>query len=263
MSTPDYIRLTDADTAALAFWGQDKWRQLRDNQDSFDGRIAQLLAQSENAIVDDFFCDDIAGAGSGTVYPYDPFNFGTGFQTMMGATGDHAVQITTVNSQLTKVLAVSKARLAFRLNRDMVGFFEAWVKDPGSAACDNMIVGFTATPTAPATESDVIAFLKGSSAGKWRFRVAKGGVQSETDNIGNRATSQKLRIEFTRSGGGSTLQIAAYIDGAAISGSPFTTNIPDTTVMRMVWGAKTPAAGTSDFRMDRWECRWAAIPPIF
>lgn len=257
-----FNRLSDAQTAYKHQLNQDDMRQLRDNQDDHESRIVQLTAQSQNAIVDDFLCDDLASGGA-TPYPYDALNFGGGvFTTMMGSSGDHVLRINSVNSQLNRGLVVGKARLAFRLNQDMVGFFEARAKDIGGTAPDNMVVGFTATPTDPTNEADVIAFLKASSAGKWRFRVAKGGVQTETDNIStsNRATWQKLRIEFTRSGGGSTLQIAAYVDGGAISGSPFTTNIPDTTVMRMAWVARTPAAGTTDFRLDRWEARWSAVP---
>jgi hypothetical protein len=132
-------------------------------------------------------------------------------------------------------------------------------EDIGGTAPLNLVCGYSAD-TDPSNENDVIAFMKGTTAGKWRFRVAKGGVATTTDNIGNRATWQKLRIEVTRASSGGTLQVRAYIDGAQISGSPFTTNIPDTTVLRKVWGAVSPGAGTTDIRLDRWETRWNAIP---
>lgn len=261
MSTP-YVGLSDADTAELAFWGQDKWRQLRDNQTSHEERIAQLLAQNASSVVDDFLSDSSSGNGVDTAYVYETAGTGVNAKTMVGSSGDHVFQITTINSAQTDYIRVRAEKLAFRLNQDMALFLEMRTKDVGAAAPNNLIAGFSANPGDPSNESDCIAFFKASSAGKYRFRVAKGGVQSETDNISisNRATWQKLRIEITRSGGGSVFQVAALIDGAAISGSPFTTNIPDTTVMRLVWGQKTPASGTMDCRLDRWECRWTAIP---
>jgi len=258
----DYNRLSDPATASKAFWGQDKWRQLRDNQDSFDERIRQLLAQSHQSIIDDFFGTDTGGTASGTDETLYDITGGATFKTMMSASGDHVLRInrTGAGSNLAQVLRVKAERLAFRLNQDMALFCEMRTEDVGGTAPVNLVAGFTANPTDPTNESDCIAFFKGSSAGKWRFRVAKGGVQSETDNIGNRATWQKLRVELVRAGGGATLQVRAYIEGAEISGSPFTTNIPDTTVMRLAWGALSPAAGTDDVRLDRWETRWSEIP---
>jgi len=256
-----YVRLTDAQTAYKHQVNQDDMRQLRDNQDDHEARIAQLLAQSQNAIVDDFFSSSGGAGGVDVNSIYEVTGTSAGFDTMMASSGDHVIRINTVATAATKVLQSRLTKCSFRLNQDMVGFLEARVQDIGGAAPDNMIVGYNDTGVAtPATEANCIGFFKGTAAGKWRFRVAKGGVPTQTDNIGNRAAWQKLRMEFTRSGGGATLQVRAYIDGAEISGSPFTTNIPDSVVLRLMWGAVTPAAGTTDYRMDRWEHRWTAIP---
>jgi hypothetical protein len=261
MSIPVYIRLSDAQTAFKYEFGQDDMRQLRDNQDSFDGRILQILAQSKNAIVDDFLSGDLGDASETSFDDGLYFQLGAAGTSvgMVPSTGAHVQRINSVNSATLRGLAVKSQKMSFRLNQDMAAFLEVRHQDIGAAAPDNLLIGFSDQKSAT-DETDCIAFLKGSTAGKYRFRVASGGVQTETDNIGNRATWQKLRIELLRSGGGSTLQVRAFIDGAEISGSPFTTHIPTSVAMRLLWAAQCPASGTTDIQIDRWEMRWTAVP---
>lgn len=257
-----YLKVTDAQTAYKAAIGQDLMRQFRDNQEDHESRISQLLAQSHNTLIDDFLCFDDGGGGGAVGIDEDLYALAGGasdFRPQVGVDGKHVLRVNTVNSSITKRIASKNTKLAFRLNQDLVGTFEARITDVGAAAPTNLIIGFSAN-LAPSNEDDVIAFLKGTTAGKWRFRVAKATVATTTDNIGNRATYQKLRIDLLRSGGGSTLQVRAYIDGGEISGSPFTTNIPDTTVLRMIFGSIGPGSGTTDVQLDRWEMRWTAIP---
>jgi hypothetical protein len=258
---PAYVRLTDADTAALAFWGQDKWRQLRDNQDSFDGRILQLLAQSANSVVDDFLADGGATNNHGVAeHLYDTFHSvgpGTDFDTMVGSGGDHVLRMQSSGVARGSRLSVKAGVLAFRLNQDMALLREDRVKEPGAAAMTNIMAAFSDSADA-SDESDCIGWFKGSGAGKWRFRVAKGGVSSESGDVGNRATWQKLQMTIIRASG--VLEVRAFIDSAEVPNSPFTTNIPDTVVLRKHFSVVTPGAGVTDIRLDRWETRWTAIP---
>jgi hypothetical protein len=265
-----YVRLTDAQTAYKHQWNQDDARQMRDNQDDADTRITQFLAQNVHSVIDDFFYAT-EGASSYTFFESslaaaDVLYSGNGSYTnriiaLMDSTGEHSVQFTTSAAAVDFSLQVKKQKCRLRNNQDMAWFYEFRAKDPGGTAPDNIFLGLQDIATANTTvESNVIAFLKGSTAGKWRFRVASGGVSTETDNIGNRAAWQKLRAEFLRSGSGSTLQVRAFIDGSEISGSPFTTNIPTGVVMKPFFGIKTPAAGTTDVRVDRLEMRWTAVP---
>lgn len=258
----DYVEVTDAQLTYKNGVGQDLWRQFGGNVRNHEARLLELLAIDKQSIVDNFFSDTgSAPDGNGThtdPYLYDETGGSAAFRTMMGASGDHALRVNTAAVADTKTLLVRADRLALRLNQDMQFTFEARVKDPGATACSNILIGYTDNAT-PSDESDCIGWLKGSTAGKWRFRVAKGGVQSEIDNQGNRATWQKLKHIVTRSGGGSVFQVEAFIDGASI-GAPITTNIPDSVILRMAFGAITPGAGTTDLRLDRWSHRWNAIP---
>jgi hypothetical protein len=253
----DYNRLSDAETAVLAFWGQDKWRKLRDNQDSHEERLLELLALDKQSIVDNFFSSSVGGDPAGVdASLYDVVGGGgTNFRTMMAASGDHVLRVNTAVAD-TKSIMVRQDRLTLSLSQEMKFTFEARCYDPGGTPCDNILIGYSDNGT-PSDESDCIAFLKGTTAGKWRFRVAKGNVPTEFNNVGNRATWQKLKAVVTKLG--ATFQVEAFIDGAAL-GAPITTNIPNSVVLRMVFAAATPGAGTTDLRMDRWAHRWSAIP---
>lgn len=247
-----WTSITDAETLYKKGIGQDIIRKFRDNDLSNREAILQLLAQSNNAIVDDFFYEDNVGGEVNTAL-YTMVGGSGSFRPNVGVDGKHILRLST-STTATRGL---HSKTAFRLNQDMVGFLEAIVQDVGGNAPNNMLVGFSDVDDA-SDESDVIGFLKGTTAGKWRFRTAKAGVANTTDNIGNRATWQALRIEFLKSG--ATLQVRAYIDGAEILNSPFTTLIPDTVALRLHWSHVTPAAAV-DYQLDRWEFRWTAIPP--
>jgi hypothetical protein len=254
-----YLRLSDAQTAYKHQLNQDDMRQLRDNQDDHEARIAALLAQNVHSIADDFLSGPDGGAAGSWIDTnlYD----GSGGVNLMETDGSHVWQITTVNSAQTNFLSPLKTRCRLRFNKDMAAFLEFRVYEPGATVMDNIMFGLqNRAVSTPATEADVMGFFKGSTAGKWRFRVASGGVQTETNNIGNRAAWQKLRMELLRSGGGATQQVRAFIDGAEISGSPFTTNIPTSVVLKPFMGAVSPGSGTTDLRTDRWEIRWTAVP---
>jgi len=260
-----YVKLTDAQTAYKAGIGQDLLRGFRDNQEDHESRIMQLLAQSQNAIVDDFFTGSDTASGSSSWVDaalYD--SSASGGTTLINLTeidGSHVFQMQSVAVAGTMILSPVKGRCRLRFNQDMAAFLEFRVKEPGATVMNNIFYGLQNRASAdPSVETNCIAFLKGTTAGKWRFRVASGGVQTETDNIGNRATWQKLRMELLRSGGGATLQVKAFIDGAEISGSPFTTNIPTGVVLKPFMSSISPAAGTTDLRTDRWEIRWTAVP---
>jgi hypothetical protein len=257
-----YVRLTDVQTQAETFFVQATARQLRDNQDDHESRISQLLAQSANGHVDDFLAAHEGGSDGLDLAIYDVAGAGATFRPQVGVDGSHVLKVATVATAATKSIRALNTKCAFRLNQDMAGFFEARFKDVGGAAPDNLVIGLQdrSAATLATDESDIIAFLKGTTAGKWRFRVAKGGVATTTDNIGNRATWQKLRLEWLRSGGGSTFQVRAFIDGSEISGSPFTTNLPDTVILSPTFACLTPAAGTTDAELDRWEWRWTSVP---
>lgn len=263
----DYNRLSDAATAEKAFWGQDKWRTLRNNQDSHEARIQQLLAQTNQTIIDDFLGADSGASPAGVdtaLYDVTGANSSL-FRTMMNASGSHVLQITTTNIGSGRRLLVKPERLALRLNQDMVIEFRARVKDVGAGAPVNIKLGLSDSDV-ETDESDCIGFFKGSTAGKWRFRCAKGGVDSSTDNIGNRATWDWLTFTVERSGGGSTFQVRAYIGGtrtsygSEIANSPFTTNLPDSVVLFMTSSVQPPNPGVCDYQLDRWGIRWTDIP---
>jgi hypothetical protein len=240
-------------------------RKLRDNQVDHESRISQFLANNKHSIIDDFF---YAQATVANDWPdasfYDASGSSAQLLILTDTTGEHVMKMTTNASASHVGLAVKRDRCSLRFNQDMALFMEIRAKDPGATAMANIMFGLQdkGSRTDASDESDCIAFLKGTSAGKWRFRCASGGVASQTDDIGNRATWQKLRMELLRSGSGSTLQVRAYIDGAEISGSPFTTNIPTSVVMNPVIRALGPGAGTTDLQVDRWEIRWTAIPLV-
>jgi hypothetical protein len=263
----DYNRLSDAETASKAFWGQDKWRKLRDNQDSHEERIKNLLAQSHQTIIDDFLGQHGGGSNVTGVDEnlYDVTGGGVNFRTLMASNGSHYLGAAGTNITGSKRLGVKQERLAFRLNQDFVIEFRARVRDVGATAPPNMMLGFSDN-IVETDETDCIAFFKGSSAGKWRFRCAKGGVDSSSDNIGNRATWDWLTITIERSGGGSTFQVRAYVGGSKtsygseIANSPFTTNLPDTVPLLMASSILMANPGTVDYQLDRWSFRLADVP---
>lgn len=246
-----YVSLTDAQLTANGFIKQATGRQIRDNQDDHEARISELLASSDNCIIDDFFSIALGGWGTGAYPPV----------SMMNVDGSHVLKFDSDGS-VRNVYLQGPPRL--RLNQDMSLFVESRCKEPGTTAMPNVLLGLqdlgVAAGAEVTDENNVIGFLKGSTAGKWRFRCASGGVASQTDNIGNRATWQSLRAEIVRSGGGTTLQVRAYIDDAEISGSPFTTNVPTSVVLMPIFGAYTAADTACDMRLDRVEMRWAAVP---
>lgn len=256
-----YLKLTDAQTAYKHQLNQDDVRQLRDNQESHEERILQFLSLNTHSIKDDFLTGPDGGAGNSWIDPalYDGGSAGN--LHLMETDGSHVWQMSTVATALTMSLSPRKERCRLRFNKDMAAFMEFRVYEPGATVMDNIMFGLQDRSVgAPGTEANVIGFFKGTTAGKWRFRVASGGVSTQTDNIGNRAVWQKLRLELLRSGGGTTLNVRAFIDGAEISGSPFTTNIPTGIVLKPFMGAVSPAAGTTDLRVDSWEIRWTAAP---
>jgi len=258
-----YAKLTDAQITAGVFIKQATGRQFRDNQEDHEARILQLLAQSQHAIVDDFFYSVDGGPASAWI-PASLYGLSPNSNILVDSDGSHVLQMTTVNLAASAGPLVSNAKCRLRLNQDMALFQEFRAKDPGTTPMDNILFGLqdqaVLSANAAITETDCVGFLKGTTAGKWRFRVASGGVGTQTDNIGNRATWQNLRLEILRSGGGATLQVRAFIDGAEISGSPFTTNIPISVILRPQMRAQSPASGTTDLRVDRFEMRWTAVP---
>ena len=259
-----YVAITDPEVAYKVGIGQDLMRKIRDNQVDHESRIAQFLAANKHSIVEDFLsCTATVANDWPDTSLYNQLGSSAQLLNLMDSTGEHVMQLTTNASAATIGLVIKRERCAFRFNQDMAMFMEFRMKDPGGTAMQNIFLGLQDKAGAfqdSTDETDCIAFLKGTTAGKWRFRVASGGVATETDNIGNRATWQKLRFELLRSGGGGTLQVRAYIDGAEISGSPFTTNIPTSVVLSPHLIARGAAAGTTDLRADRWETRWTAVP---
>lgn len=251
--------ISDAETAFKKGIGQDLVRKFRDNDLSHEERLLDVEAgQHIHSITDDFLSGkDTGGAQSwidAAIYDSSGENF-----NLMETDGTHVWQISTVATAGTHYLSPVKTRCRLRLNQDMTILMEFRVKEPGGTVMSNLMFGLQERSTVtPATEANVIAFFKGSTAGKWRFRVAKGGVQTEQDNVGNRATWQTLGILIQRSGGGATFQATGFIDGAAI-GSPITTNLPDTSVLKPFMGAVSPGAGTTDMRTDRWRIRWRSL----
>jgi len=263
----DYVEVTDAQLTYKKGFGQDLARQLGGNLRNHEARIQQLLAQSHQAIIDDFFGENSAGGTASGVDEtlYDVTGSGPTFKTMMGASGAHVLQAAGTNIGTSKRIMTKPERLRLRLNQDMAIEFRARVQDIGAAAPPNILLGFSDNDV-ETDESDCIAFFKGTTAGKWRFRCAKGGVDSSSDNIGNRASWDWLTITIERSGGGSTFQVRAYVGGtktaygSEIPNSPFTTNLPDTVVLGMVSGLTLPNPGAGDHRLDRWSVRWTDIP---
>ena len=134
------------------------------------------------------------------------------------------------------------------------------MEETGNAA-DALLIGFqdgTLTDVAATIgdQTDMIGFVKGTTAGQWKFRTAKAASASEDDDVASRAAWHIFRLELTKTGGGLTL--AATVDAVAVSGSPFSTNIPDTVYLRPFFGADANVDGVNIY-LDYVEMKWTSI----
>src|SRR3972149_2641672 len=207
-----FTALTSAQCDADSPLDETLTQLIRTNFDDHEARINSTQLATENQIVDHFFISGLntaAWLSAGAAPTFGMTVDGTHKLLVTGSAGSFGI--------LTS--AIGKGR--FRLNQNQALYMEwrAYMEETGNAA-DALLIGFqdgTLTDVAAtiSDQTDMIGFVKGTTAGQWKFRTAKAASASEDDDVASRAAWHIFRLELTKTGGGLTL--AASVDAVAVS----------------------------------------------
>ena len=251
-----YTALTAAQTDADSPVDQTFTDLLRTNFDDHEARIAAITLATQNQIVEHFFISALdtstwitAGSAPSFGVPID---------------GSHQILVNASAAGFGILTsAVGKGR--FRLNNNQALYIECRAKtEELSNAANAILIGFQDATLADVVatvsdQTDMVGFVKGTTAGQWKFRTAKAASASEDDDVASRAAWHIFRLELAKTGGGLTL--AASVDGVAVSGSPFSTNIPDTVYLRPFFGIGAGVDGVLIY-IDYVEMKWTSITDL-
>lgn len=224
---------------------------IRTNLDDLDARVNATEEATSDYIDTHFMCtalDTNIWTSNGTI------------TLLIGVNGLHTAQI---DGASPAVLAATTNKAHFRLNKDMALFMEWYgIENVPSNAPSSVFYGFqdaslavTGT-TCISDVSDCIGFIKGTTAGQFKFRMAKGGTSNEVDDFTARSTAHTLRLELSRVSG--VFSVGALLNGSHITGSPFSTNVPDTVVLRPLFGW-VPNVDNLTYTMDYVQMKWTSI----
>jgi hypothetical protein len=136
-----------------------------------------------------------------------------------------------------KNVAAGSLNLFFGLNDDAL-------TDPPAGATTRANVDAIVT-----TVADCLGFVYGTG-GKWKFRTSKGGTASTTDSLGTLNAYSIMNMTITGSSTPANRKVDVTVDGTTISGSPFTSNIPDSKILRLVFGMDTASGADPAFETD-------------
>lgn len=254
-----YLAFTSAEMDADSPWTETQTQLIRTNFADHETRIGSNEALNDQAIRDDFCAVDIdtdvwivesGGAGaSNPVIASSEAHY---------VTPDPGTQAGTSFSNLRA--AAKKMRV--RLDRNHALIMDMILKSTTAGqylACGLQDVAMTGV-NASNDVTDFIGIIHGSGgASAFRATCQKAGAGVTTSNIGNSANWTRFIWTITVTGGGSTLSVDVTMDGAAVSGFPVTTNIPNTLTLHPVFatgGDTTPA----EWLCDRLKAYWAAAP---
>lgn len=251
-----FLALTSAQCDADSPVDETLMQLIRTNLDDHEARIGTNEAQSNDAILTDFAAVDRDGD--------DWIDYDNGVGYGVGAIitePDHLFVIHCDNSAEYFFLAGSLKRMRVQLDTAHTVVIESRIKHQTAPDLELFLglqdAGLTGDQYADL--SDCIGFVKGGATTTVKVRMAKAGSATESGNVGDTTNWTKLKLVITKVSGGA-LTVAAELNDSAISGSPWNTNIPDTTVLRPVMGVS--AFDNSNRRMwfDYFRAYWQARP---
>lgn len=256
-----------ADVQSGAPGTTDVGQLIYNNLIDLDARVNSALTIVNANIFDDFTYKDatldttlwIAGQLGGANVPSNKTS-----------AGDHYLDCVGVNSAIASAgICGANNRIRIYLGVDQSVIMEGRLKIPAAGTGGRRLmfgwqdVGFTpGTDAAFLTDvTDFIGFREGTTNSTLKFTMQKAGVSGASqDNLGNFANWTKVKITVARAS--AVFTVRAYLDDVEISGSPFSTNVPDTTLLRpgMAAGNDTGSGNAITFRADRIRAYWGALP---
>ena len=193
---------------------------IRTNLDDLDTRVDSVHAHSTNHIRDDFACSTIDTSVWDTAF------LGGGTANIDG-TYEHTVIVSGVANYAVVAAAAGKMRFDIAEARTVVMEFR--IRHAGGAvggffigAQDN---GLTMNATFTSDISDCIG-VHIPNANQWTYRQALAGAATQSVDFASTASWQIVKITITCSATSGNRSVEVLLNGSAISGSPFTTNLP-------------------------------------
>jgi hypothetical protein len=229
---------------------------IRLNLEDHEGRIAAAFAFGSSAIVDDFL-----NAGGTPGIWGDQWTVGfAGANNDPVSASQHQAQMptNTAGAGNYSVITGSPSRIHIQIGQDYTAVLQFRARRAGTNN-DSYFMGWqdaalAASVVGSVTDvSDMMGFYRDTATGNWTFQCANGGVATTSTNIGTGASWGVFRITVTCSATAGNRQIAVEHGTteaglAAISGSPFTTNLTAQT-LRPCFGQAYGTVG-GDLRVD-------------
>ena len=249
-----FLALTSAQCDANSPLDETLMQLIRTNFDDHESRISAALAVGEAAIIDDFIGE--TGA-SGVSAAWTLGSAGAGNAPVIASQHQLQCPITTAGAGNFSVAVAAASRIRIQIAQEYVAVLQFRAYRAG-ANNDSYFMGWQdaaigAVVGAVTDTSDMMGFYRDTGTGNWTFQCANGGVATTSTGIGTGTSWGVFRISVTCSATAGNRKIdvehgTTEANLAAISGSPFTTNLT-TQILRPVFGTAYSAAG-GDVRVD-------------
>jgi hypothetical protein len=243
---------------------------IRNNLDDHEGRISAAFAFGQSAIVDDFMGAPGTTGLTSALWSVSFNGAGNDPDVLNDATDMHHMRLhlatTGAGTYSLSVGAPSKMQILF--SEEYVAVMQMRVKRGVGINDDSYFFGWNdaglaATATSITDVSDMIGFYRDAATGNWTFSNSNGGAANTSTNIGTGTSWGVFRITVTCSATAGSRKIdvehgATEAALAAISGSPFTTNLT-TQRLRAAFGVAY-LGNAANLRVDYVRAYTSGIP---
>lgn len=240
---------------------------LRLNLEDHESRLSGVQSIIESNIYDEFTY--ASGALDADIWDAGFNAVGYAAPTNSTAGGSHYVEMSSVPSTAgQRSMAGGNKKARVYLGADQRFIFEGRIVITAAGTGGRRLLfglqdasfGVSGANAILTDVSDFIGFREGTNNSTLKFTMQKGGASgASVDNIDFSAwTTVKVDIE-SASG---VYTVHAYVGGVEISGSPFSTNVPDTTLLRIAVAAGNDSGSGNaiTWRHDRVLAYWNERP---